>query len=173
MGETGTQCSGWNKKEDLEDVLLHSPGDQGLTDFGDRLMVRHLVDDLLLRLGVHVLPENECEEGLIAVLQEMTDEGLLNLYDRRLQIEIRDHDCSLVWAYFPMHRHEWLGEYILLKPTTQILLVISATRVENRPTALFKKILRHQIGHVLWYLQHPTWPNKCYHATREWKKWSK
>jgi hypothetical protein len=174
VGDTTTQSSEKAKGEDFEEAFLHSsPGDQELTDFGDCLMVRPIVDELLSWLGVQVLQEQEWEDGLRAVLEEMTDEGLLTLYDRRLQIEIRDHDCSLVTAYFPMYRHEWLAEFIVLKPTTQILLVISATRVEDRPTALFKKLLRHQIGHGLRYLQHPTWPNECYHATREWKKWSK
>jgi hypothetical protein len=167
--DRGTQNSGQAGGDDFESVLSHSPGDQGATAFDNCLVVRTLVDNLLSRLGVHVLPENEWEEGLIAVLHEMTDEGLLALYDCRLQIEIRDHDCAIVWAYFPVHRHEWLARFVDLKPATQVLLVISASRVEDRPTSLFKKKLRHQIGHVLRYLQNPTRPNECYNATRKWK----
>ena len=141
-------------------------------EFGGRRVVRPIVDHLLSWLGVQLPDEDAWEDGLRGTLDEMTDEGLLILYDRRLQIEIRDHDCSLALAYFPIHRHRWLAAYVDLKPTTQVLLVISATRVENRSTAAFQKKLRRQIGHVLRYLQHPTWPNKCYHAAKEWKKWS-
>src|ERR1700730_14353809 len=65
--DTGTQCSGGSKREDFEEVLLNSSGDQGLTDFGDRLTVRPVVDDLLSLLGVHVLPEQEWEDGLRGV----------------------------------------------------------------------------------------------------------
>ena len=59
-----------------------------------------------------------------------------------------------------------------LTPAT-IAELVRVYRVENRSTAAFQKKLRHQIGHVLRYLQHPMWPDKSYHATREWRKWSK
>jgi hypothetical protein len=155
-------------------VLSNMPtGDQLPAEFGER-RVRPIVDDLLSWLGVRILNEEEWEDGLRSTLEEMTDEALFILFDRRLQIEIRPHDCCrAVWAYLPMHRHMWLADYIDLKATTQVLLMISATLVEDRPAKLFEKLLRHQIGHVLRYLQHPTWPNECYHATREWKRWSK
>lgn len=130
-----------------------------------------MVAEMLSWLGMQVLGEQEWEHGLYRVLQEMTEEGLLILWDRRLQIEIRDYDCRLVWAY--THQDSWIAKYIDLMPTTQVLLVISATKVERRPTALYEKLLRHQLGHVLRYLQQPKHPNQCYHATREWKKWSK
>jgi hypothetical protein len=142
-------------------------------DFLDRPISTRLVTETLSWLGVQILGEQEWEYGLCSVLEEMKQEGLLILWDRRLQIEIRPHDCRLVWAYLPMHQHTWLAEFVDLKPSTQVLLSISASRVEDRPTALYEKLLRHQIGHVLRYLQNPTRPNECYHASREWTKWSK
>lgn len=151
---------------------LHQEPNEFEDDFLDRPISTPMVAETLTWLGVQIRGEEEWEDGLCSVLDEMKPEGLLILWDRRFQIDIRPHDCRLVWAYSPMHKHEWLAEYIDLKPTTQALLTISATKVEDRPTKLFHKKLRHQIGHVLRYLQHPTWPNECYHATREWKKWS-
>ena len=141
-------------------------------DFLDRPVSTPMVAETLSWLGVKILGEQEWEHGLCSVLDEMKPEGLLTLWDRRLQIEIRDHDCRLVWAYFPMHRHAWLTKYVDLKPATQIVLSISTSRVEGRPTKLYEKLLRHQLGHVLCALQ-DMWPNECYRATREWRKWSK
>jgi hypothetical protein len=141
-------------------------------DFLDRPISTPMVAETLSWLGVKIRAEQEWESGLCSVLDEMKPEGLLILWDRRFQIEIRDHDCRLAWAYFPIHRHTWLKKYIDLRPSTQVLLMISADRVEERPTDMYEKLLRHQLGHVLRALQN-IWPNECYHATREWKKWSK
>jgi hypothetical protein len=138
----------------------------------DQPVTSPMVADTVSWLGVQVLGEHEWEDGFYRVLEELTEEGLFNLRDRRLQVEIRDFDCSLVWA-FPLHRHYWITDYFQIKPTTQILLMISAERVERRPTALYQKLLRHQIGHVLWALRNSRWCDECYRATREWKRWSK
>ncbi len=154
---------------------MNSGLDQGTTNFGDWLdepMTTPLVAETLSWLGVHMRGEQEWEYGLHRVLEEMKPEALFILWDRRLQIEIRNHDCRLVWAYFPIHRHKWLKKYVDVRPSTQVLLMISADRVEERPTEMYEKLLRHQLGHILRALQN-TWPNECYHATREWKKWSK
>jgi hypothetical protein len=167
------------KKENSDDPNYEDRGptqfEKDFDDaFVDRLVISPLVDQTISFLGIQnqILGQEQVEEGLRSVFQEIKEEGLLILWDRRLQIEIRDHDCKLVWAYCPIYQHKWIAEYVDLRLTTQVLLVISATRAEYRTTALFEKILRHQIGHVLRYLQHPTWPNECHHATREWKKWS-
>jgi len=139
----------------------NAPGDQGSPDFRKDFedyflncpVISPMVDETLSWLEVQIRGEEEWEDGLRKVLDEMKPEGLLILWDRRFQIDIRPYDCRLVWAY--THRDSWIAEYIDLKPTTQVLLVISATKVEDRPTKLFEKLLRHQIGHVLRYLQHP------------------
>lgn len=55
-----------------------------------------MVTETLSWLGVQILGEQEWECGLCGVLDEMKQEGLLILWDRRLQIELRDHDCRLV-----------------------------------------------------------------------------
>jgi hypothetical protein len=116
--------------------------------------------------------EQEWEYGLHRVLEEMTEEGLLILWDRRLQIEICRHDGRLAWA-FPLNQQSWVKDlkgYIQVKPSTQVMLWIADSA---EYTDLYEKLLRHQIGHVLWSLQHSAWCNECYRATREWKKWSK
>ena len=138
-------------------------------DFGVR-RVRPIVDDLLSWLGVQIRNEEEWEDGLRATLDELTDEGLLHFWDRRLQIEIRDYDCSLVWA-FPLNQQAWIADYFQIKPQTQIMLMISAERVEQRPTALYQRLLRHSLGHILWALRNSTWCYECHRSAREFSKW--
>jgi hypothetical protein len=150
-------------------------GDQNPTeieDWWDQPITTPMVAETLSWLGVQVLGENEWEDGLHRVLEELTDEGLLNLWDRRLQIEIRDYDCSLVWA-FPLHQQAWIADYFPIKPQTQMMLMISADRVEQRPTPLYQRLLRHQLGHILWALRNSKWCDECYRASREWQKWCK
>jgi hypothetical protein len=114
-----------------------------------------MVTETLLFHGVPVRGEQEWEYGLHRVLEEMTEEGLLILWDRRLQIEICRHDGRLVWA-FPLHQQSWVKDlkgYIQIKPTTQVMLWIS-DRAEY--TDLYEKLLKHSLGHVLWSLQRST-----------------
>jgi hypothetical protein len=151
------------------------PGDQkpdDCEDWWDQPITTPMVAATLSILGVQVLGEQEWEDGLCRVLEEMTEEGLLSLQDRRVQIEIRDYDCSLVWA-FPLHQQGWIADYFQIKPKTQIMLMISADRVEQRPTALYQRLLRHQLGHIVWALRNSKWCDECYRASREWRKWSK
>ncbi len=143
-----------------------------IDNWWDQPITTPMVAKTLSWLGVQVLGEHEWEDGLYRVLEELTEESLFNLRDRRLQIEIRDYDCRLVWA-FPLCRQAWIADYFHIKPSTQILLMISAERVEHRPTEMYQKLLRHQIGHVLWALRNSRWCDECYRATREWKRWSK
>ena len=150
-------------------------GDQDriqMEDWSDLPITSPMVAKTLSWLGVQVLGEHEWEDGLYRVLEELTEEGLFDFCDRRLQIEIRDYDCRLVWA-FPLCRQAWIADYFQIKPATQVMLMISAERVEHRPTKLYQKLLRHQIGHILWALQNSKWCDDCYQATREWKKLSK
>jgi len=151
------------------------PGDQEPAEFEDwwnQPITTPMVAETVKWLGMQVRGEEEWEDGLYRVLEELTDEGLLNLWDRRLQIEIRNYDCSLVWA-FPLNQQAWIADYFQIKPTTQIMLLISADRVEQRPAALYQRLLKHQFGHILWALRNSKWCNECYKATREWKKSSR
>ena len=162
------------KEQIMEGFSNNPPGDQKSTEFDDWLdepITTPMVTETLLFHGVPVRGEQEWEYGLHRVLEEMTEEGLLILWDRRLQIEICRHDGRLVWA-FPLHQQSWVKDlkgYIQIKPTTQVMLWIS-DRAEY--TDLYEKLLKHSLGHVLWSLQRSTWSSRCYQATREWEKWS-
>jgi hypothetical protein len=72
-----------------------------------------------------------------------------------------------------VHEQAWIADYVQIKSTTQVLMTISAHRVEQRSTRLYEKLLKHTFGHVLRSLRYPSRPNECYHATREWNKWTK
>ena len=142
----------------MEGFSNNPPGDQKSTEFDDWLdepITTPMVTETLLFHGVPVRGEQEWEYGLHRVLEEMTEEGLLILWDRRLQIEICRHDGRVVWA-FPLHQQSWVKDlkgYIQIKPTTQVMLWIS-DRAEY--TDLYEKLLKHSLGHVLWSLQRST-----------------
>jgi hypothetical protein len=163
------------RQEQIEQGISNIPlGDQEPAEFDDwdQPITTPLVAETLQFHSVPVRGEQEWEYGLHRVLEEMTEEGLLILWDRRLQIEICRHDGRLAWA-FPLNQQSWVKDlkgYIQVKPSTQVMLWIADSA---EYTDLYEKLLRHQIGHVLWSLQHSAWCNECYRATREWKKWSK
>jgi len=162
--------------EECSKTRPDQPG-ESITFEEDGAPVDPMILEALRFLGIHtddrLFPCFIWSEGLCKVLAELRPEGLRILRDRRLQIEVRYHDCDIVRAYFPMHRRRWIAKYVNVRPTTRVLLVISEEAADKDMDELLERELRIHLGHTLIYLQNARWPNECADAEREWKKWSK
>ena len=117
------------------------------------------------------------EDCFETVLLELKLVGKAALLDRRLQIEVSHSNCprykTPVWAYFPMYRRRRMAKEVSLEPGTKVLLVFYHPDIVARAEEYILKLLRHQLGHVLLYLQSPKAKNDCPAADEEWKKWIK
>src|ERR1700677_1177098 len=102
------------------------------------------------------------EDCFESVLQEIGIAAQTALLDPRLQIEAipADPDVTLEgdvcpsWA-FPVHREQWIKEFVEVRPGTTVLLVLFHPDILHLPKEEVMEDLRHELGHAFLYLRDP------------------
>ncbi len=88
------------------------------------------------------------QSSVSKVLNELSAEGLLTLKDSKLEVMVLPGPAGpTVWACPVCNRKAPFN--LRPKPETRVLLLLNAARVEEKT---FESDLRHQLGHVLFYL---------------------
>ncbi len=117
------------------------------------------------------------EDYFESVVQELGILAQTALLDPRLQIEAVpvDSDVTLEgdgcpsWA-FPVHRQQWINEFVEVRPATTVLLVLFQPDMVHLPKEEVMQDLRHEFGHAFLYLRDPEATDDCAAADSEWKR---
>ncbi|MGA2387648.1 MAG: hypothetical protein ABSF97_01725 [Candidatus Sulfotelmatobacter sp.] len=117
------------------------------------------------------------EDCFESVLQELGIVAQAALLDPRLQIEAVPVDPDVTvegdgcpsWA-FPVHRHQWIKEFVEVRPATTVLLVLFQPDIVHLPEEEVMEDLRHEFGHAFLYLRDPDAKDDCAAADEEWKR---
>jgi len=106
------------------------------------------------------------------VLHAMTIQGLYAIRTPKLQVEAVSRRVSCTWAYFPMHKvRSVVRNYgIRLRPSTRVLLILGDDGSERSAENELRKLIAHHLGHVLCYLEKPSWIHACPDADRAAKR---
>lgn len=118
------------------------------------------------------------EECFESVLNELGP-ARIALLDPRLQIEVVLGNPDVppkapgapTWA-FPVHRQEWIREFVDVRPATRVLLLLFQPDIELLPKEEVIADLRHELKHALLYLREPEASDDCVAADDEWKRWT-
>ena len=117
------------------------------------------------------------EECFESVLKELGTVARIALLDPRLQIEVvlgnPDKPTTTpgapTWA-FPVHRQQWITEFIDVRPATKVLLLLFQPDIELLPEEEVLEDLRHELGHAFLYLHDPEAEEDCVAADEEWER---
>ncbi len=123
------------------------------------------------------------EDLFECVLQELGFVAQIALLDPRLQIEAVpvdtdapvdpdvpvEGDGSPSWA-FPVHRHQWIKQFVEVRPATTVLLLLFQPDILHLPKEEVMEDLRHELGHAFLYLRDPEAIEDCAAADEEWKR---
>jgi hypothetical protein len=116
------------------------------------------------------------EDCFESVLQELGIVAQTVLLDPRLQIEAVPLDSDVPmegngcpsWV-FPVHRHQWIKQFIEVRPATTVLLVFFQPDIVHLPKEEVMQDLRHELGHAFLYLRDPEAKDDCAAADEEWR----
>lgn len=117
------------------------------------------------------------EDCFESVLKELAPVPKIALLDPRLQIEVvvGKPDATPkapeapTWA-FPIHRQEWIKEFIEVRPATKVLLLLFQPDIQLLPKEEVLEDLRHELGHAFLYLLDLEAREDCVAADEEWKR---
>ncbi|HEY6253084.1 MAG TPA: hypothetical protein VI685_24255 [Candidatus Angelobacter sp.] len=116
------------------------------------------------------------EECFESVLKELGTLARIALLDPHLQTEVVIGNSDVpsqapgapTWA-FPVHRQEWIKEFVDVRPATRVLLLLFQPDIELLPREVVTEDLRHELGHAFLYLRDPA-NDDCAAADEEWKR---
>lgn len=119
----------------------------------------------------------QIEKCFDSAVEELGIVAQIALLDPRLQIEAVPVDPDMPgegdgcpsWA-FPVHRHQWIKEFVEVRPATRVLLVLFQPDIVQLPEEEVMEDLRHDLGHAFLYLQDPGAKDDCAAADEEWKR---
>ena len=117
------------------------------------------------------------EDCFGSVLQELETDARIALLDPHLQIEVvlgnpvvpSQGPGAPTWA-FPVHRNDWISEFVDVRPSTSVLLLLFQPDIDLLHKEEVMEDLRHELGHTFIYLRDPDATEDCDAMDAEWKR---